>query len=200
MDEIAKIATDVLAPDALAMAKKAARALRFNPVAKENGERLWVAPVPQFVNRRLHSVMEFHCGVELEEITSFFRLNTRRHDTEFRVHCDHIIQGQTPTHASVFYLETAEDSGTALFRHPVHGDRDDERLSIFDEDDGQWEAYLRCPEVENTMFIYRAELFHGRFPWQARGFDRKDGRIVIVKFMKETGCLNGFKESSSPSP
>ncbi len=193
MDEIVKIATNVLAPDALAMAKKAARTLRFNPVAKGNGEQLWVAPVPQFVNRRLNQTMESHCGVQLEEIASFFRLNTSRHDTEFRVHCDHLIQNQLPTHAAVFYLETVKDSGTALFRHPIHGDRDEERLSIFDEDDGLWEAYYKCPEVENTMFIYRAELFHGRFPWKARGFDRKDGRIVIVKFMKESQCLSGCR-------
>jgi hypothetical protein len=185
--EVAWIKENVLSDYFLADVRRIARKAYYRPYPKGDvGEMLFLAPLPGFVRTLMRQAMEEELGIRLEEVISFFRLNTKRHDTEFRVHCDGIIQGQRPTHAAVFYLDTHRSSGTALFKHPTYGCCDKEQLAIFNEDDGLWDAYFKCPEIANNMFIYRTEMFHGRFPWQARGNAKCDGRIVIVMFMKET--------------
>lgn len=179
------IIDDVLDLTTLGEARRVGReSSRFQPIDKGNGRVLHCALVPPFIDRQLQAAMERSLARKLRNIISFYRLNTSRLDTEFRVHCDTVIQGELPDYAGVFYLETCQDSGTALYEHPVHGRGDDQGLSIFDEDDGKWSPYFMCPEYENRMFLYKSSLFHGRYPWKARGNTRKDGRIVIVKFMK----------------
>lgn len=162
----------------------AGRKACYQRVSKGSGKYLHLAPVPMIINKPLHEAMEFGTGCRLLEIVSFYRLNSLKLDTEFRVHCDTVIQGEIPDYACVFYLENSGDSGTALFEHPEHGRSDESRLSIFDEDDGKWEVYFRNYAKANSMFIYDSSLFHGRFPWASKGYTKQDGRIVIVKFMK----------------
>ena len=175
----------VLSEADLERALTAGRKARYRPVDKGNGKVLYVAPVPEFVNRTLHQAMEFALGRRLLEIASFYRLNSGELDVDFRVHCDSIIQGQRPTHACVFYLEDCDRSGTALFTHPEHGLEDPDQLSVFDEDDGKWEAYLKNYAKANSMFVYDSALYHARFPWVSKGHTRRDGRIVVVKFMRD---------------
>ena len=160
------------------------RLVHYIPTAMGHGGIIHLSHVPRHLNKALTVAMERAWGVQLADLGSFLRLNSSRHDTTLRIHSDSVIRGKRPSHAAVFYLDTCPDSGTALFRHPEFGDRD-AAGAIFTEDDGKWELYHLTTEVENSMFTYKPELFHGRHPWTARGNTRKDGRVVVVKFMKE---------------
>ena len=138
----------------------------------------------KLVNDTINEKIETKTGMKFRDIASFLRLNTSLIDNEFRVHNDAAIQGVKPTHAAVFYLEDSFVSGTALFSHPEHGKSSDE-VKIFTKDDGLWKPYFNYYARENSLLLYDANLFHGRFPWQAFGKTKYDGRIVLVKFLKE---------------
>ena len=126
----------------------------------------------------LSNVMSRALGRPLKEIVSFLRKNTSSLDTKFRVHADGepLRDGRLCKVAGIFYLEE-DDSGTALYRSPIHGDHAVDRF-IFEDDDGTWEAYFKCPSKANRLFIYDANLFHGRYPWRVN-----TDRVVLTKFM-----------------
>ena len=166
-------------------AKRIGKTSRYNRILKENGESLFLARVPLFINTTLHIATENTVGKRFKEIISFYRLNSAIHDYEFRIHCDTVIQGQQPTHACVFYLHSSNESGTALYEHRFHGREDAANLAIFDSDDGLWKAWHKVYAKENKLFVYKSSLFHGRFPWRCWGDSRENGRIVIVKILKE---------------
>jgi hypothetical protein len=177
---------NVLTDEQALEVRRVGRKAHFQPVPKGNGTFLHLAAVPRFLDNHLHHKTEVHLDLRsgLRNIASFYRLNTRQHDTEFRVHCDRLIQGEQPDVACVYYLESSEVSGTAFFRHPEHGVGDPENLKVFDVDDGKWEPYNWFYARANSMLIYPTSLYHGRFPWVAEGSDKSDGRIVVVKFLK----------------
>lgn len=178
---------NTLPEDIYKESKAIAKRLRYSPVKVENGEFFFLARVPSFINDSLNKAAEELVGKPLEDIASFYRLNSFIHDTKFRIHCDSEIQGRKPTHACVFYLYTHVDSGTALYEHQVYGREDGASLAIFDSDDGLWKAWHKVYAEENKLLVYKSSLFHGRFPWQCWGTSKEDGRLVIVKFLKE--CL-----------
>jgi hypothetical protein len=176
---------NVLSENLISELDRIARISRYLAIPQGGGMCLYGAKVPTYIDCYLSEAMEEASNTRLKPIISFLRLNSANHDTEFRVHSDTVILGQLPTHASVFYLETSKDSGTAFFEHPVHGCKDPSKSLIFTQDDGLWVPYKKYNAKRNSLLTYRSELFHGRFPWKARGNSRKDGRIVIVKFMEQ---------------
>ena len=61
---------------------------------------------------------------KINNILSFFRIATNELDTDWRIHCDSIINGQQPTRAIVLYLSDPgleELNGTALWEHKDYG-------------------------------------------------------------------------------
>jgi hypothetical protein len=145
------------------------------------GSLLYHHHIPPEIDQELDRVIDETLGVSHDNILTFARLNTPELNTEFRIHSDGVIFGRKPDITCVYYLKDSDTSGTSLYRHPKYGDRWDSRTSLSNvhlNDDGLWEEYSRYYAKENTMFLYNAQLWHGRFPWKV-----EEDRIVIVKFM-----------------
>jgi hypothetical protein len=132
------------------------------------------------VNNVLTNVVRQSFGGNLSEICAFLRKNTSSLDISFRVHADHtpLGDGQVCKVAAVFYLFDDAKTGTALFKHPKHGTTAVNE-KVFTTNDGLWEAYEKTEAKANRLFIYDANLFHGRYPWRVR-----NDRYVVVKFLK----------------
>ena len=141
------------------------------------GTHMYAHKVPFGVSLLLDKAIKEATGLNLQSVASFVRLNKKDLDTSFRVHADSDIKNQKIVVAAVFYLEDSEISGTALFKHPIHGHKASSQL-VFTEDDGLWDAYYKYYAKANTMLVYDASFFHGRFPWKV-----PHERKVIVKFM-----------------
>jgi hypothetical protein len=145
------------------------------------GSLLYYQLIPNEIDQEINKVIDESLGIKHKDILTFARLNTPLLNTEFRIHSDGVILGKQPNLACVYYLKTSNSSGTSLYKHPTHGDRWNSRVTpsnVFLEDDGLWEEYHRYYALENSMFLYNAQLWHGRFPWVVT-----EDRIVIVKFM-----------------
>lgn len=117
-----------------------------------------------------------------------FRLNYAGEMPNHAVHAD-LGWG---TYAAVVYLSTPPDtvtSGTAFWRHHTGHDRiktgEAEVLKdvVADWDNElAWEQTAFVPSVFNRGIIYRSELFHSRWPFEAYGSSPDDGRMVVVAF------------------
>ena len=129
---------------------------------------------------RVKSCIELAVSKELgrqqRTIASFARLNDETKDTSIRIHSDGNISGRRPKWASVLYLETDNESGTALFTSNTHGDRALTKDKIFNSME-DFEVWHFNPAIENSIFLYKANLFHGRYP-----FHCKSRRVVLVSF------------------
>jgi hypothetical protein len=143
------------------------------------GNLLYYQEVSKDIEEKLHRAIQREIGKYPKNILTFARLNTPTLNTEFRIHSDGVIRGQQPNLACVFYLRT-DDSGTALFEHPVYGrEWKGKSSNVHLIDDGQWKIYEEYKSKENSMFLYYSDLWHGRQPWIV-----EHDRIVIVSFMR----------------
>jgi hypothetical protein len=158
----------------------------FKPFDVGYDHNLYFHQVPKPINSHLNSVIKDTVG-DFSDILTFARLNTPDKNNEFRIHADSKIFQKQPNLAAVFYLDSSSvdaPSGTAFFEHPVYGKEHNSNYpQIFPNDDGQWSKYYQYDAVENSMLLYKSDLYHGRQPWAVQ-----KERIVIVKFMimKET--------------
>jgi hypothetical protein len=178
---------NVLSEAELASLREYCRKPGYRRMPKGNGTFIFYKDIPKDINEKLTAQARFNTGKNLKDIISFVRLNTSVHDIEFRIHADQDIFGQKPTVAGLFYLDSSNTTGTAFFKHPVYGKRAiKEEHYIFTEDDNQWEIYDMVYSESNSMITYDAQLYHARQPWVSQGKDQKDGRIVLVKFMRES--------------
>lgn len=93
------------------------------------------------------------------------------------------------THACVVYLNEG-DSGTAFWRHKEsqadsinYGETE-----LFEQIQGDfanpdaWEQRMVVPTRRNRAVIYRSNLFHSRFPFEAFGSTPDDGRLIALAF------------------
>jgi len=163
----------------------------FKPFDVGHEHSLYFHLVPKPINQQLNSVIKNAVG-EFEDILTFARLNTPDKNTEFRIHADSKIFQKQPNLAAVFYLDSSDTSGTAFFEHPVYGKehkqphpqiftKDDIIAGVTDVSHSQWNKYHQYNAVENSMLLYKSDLYHGRQPWAVQ-----EERIVIVKFMITT--------------
>jgi hypothetical protein len=114
-----------------------------------------------------------------------FRLNYKG---EFPNHAIHTDLGWG-THALVLYLSHG-DSGTAFWEHKptkldriVEKDRWMAQLDIFNwDDESKWEQTRLVKEKFNRAVIYKSELFHSRYPFEAYGRSPSQGRLIAVAF------------------
>jgi hypothetical protein len=143
------------------------------------GNLLYYREISKDTQEKLNDAIHRTLGKKPKNILSFARLNTAILNTEFRIHSDGDIFGESPNLAAVYYLRT-DSSGTALYEHPRHGKRWGRRGSnVHLTDDGLWKKYHECNSRENSMFLYESDLWHGRYPWVV-----EEDRIVIVMFMR----------------
>ncbi|WP_396189898.1 hypothetical protein [Flavobacterium sp.] len=159
---------------------------KFKKVDVGLGDTLYLAEVPKNLEQHLINAVSGATGFNLSCIQSFFRLNTPDLNNAIRIHADSLINGIKPTVAGVFYLESMPGTGTALFEHKIFGrySKDPSRNAIYKREEG-WSAYMKYEAVANTMFVYNSDFYHARFPWEAYGHDKTDGRIVVVLFMRQ---------------
>ena len=165
--------------------KRQLREATYLPFPLDKPQILYLAPVPKAYDDALTIWAESIVESKLNQLRSFARLNTEELDTNFRVHSDGKIYGTYPDIACVFYIDTREDSGTAFYESPIYGRTSAlPEYNVHKDDDGNWHPYAKIHQKENSMLIYNAALYHGRFPWKSYGQSKEDGRIVIVKFLK----------------
>lgn len=176
---------NIFTPNEFEDLKRQLQSSTYLPFPLDKPQILYLAPVPKAYDDALTIWAESIVESKLNQLRSFARLNTEDLDTNFRVHSDGKIYGAYPDIACVFYINTRDDSGTAFYESPIYGRQSPgDEYNVHKVDDGNWSQYAKVFEKENSMLIYNARLYHGRFPWKSYGHSEEDGRIVIVKFLK----------------
>lgn len=179
------IIKSILPDDIFEIFKKRSRNAIFKDIPAGKGDTLRLAKPDSNIVNLIKQRIEAELKLDLSLIISFVRLNHNFVNNTFRVHSDTVIEGQKPDVAAVFYFDTVKDTGTALFEHPTYGrlNKDYSESAIF-KDNELWHPYMRYESEANSAFVYNADLYHGRYPWEAYGDSQKNGRIVIVMFMR----------------
>jgi len=155
----------------------------YKPFDLDN-DYLYYTEIPSHITYKIISKVNEVTGLNLKNIVTFARLNTGVIDARVRIHADNIVFGRQPRYACVYYFEDNPESGTALLSSPTHGrERLDMKMSVFNEI-GDFKVDVFNPEIANSLFFYKATLYHSRWPCISRGTDAKDGRIIIVSFLE----------------
>lgn len=130
-----------------------------------------------------------HFGRPISLLGMGFRLNYAGEPPNTDIHTD---QGWGK-YALVLYLSKDADwrgGGTAFWTHKATGaDRirpgDVDTIKAVEPDWNNVDAWNMDTVVEgrfNRAVIYRSELFHSRWPFEAFGSTPEDGRLVLVAF------------------
>lgn len=95
-------------------------------------------------------------------------------------------------YAAVLYLSEPPadvESGTAFWRHESGAERirqgeTDVYAAVKDDwnDASKWEQEKFVSAKFNSCIVYRSELFHSRWPFEAFGSTPEDGRLIVVAF------------------
>lgn len=146
-------------------------------------KRVAVGAIPAVVDA-LNRIM----GRPIQLLGMGYRLNYAGETPNNEIHAD-LGWG---TYAAVVYLAeppNAQQSGTAFWKHNTGADRIRVgELDVFDAVKGDWNdaekweqtRYVSCKY--NSAIIYRSELFHSRWPFEAFGSTPSDGRLTVVVF------------------
>jgi hypothetical protein len=161
------------------------RYLRSREYTPLEDDFIYHSRVPAIVGTTILNKIKEITNLNLKEIVTFARLNTSAIDARIKIHSDNIVFGKQPNYASVFYIETNNESGTAILSSPTHGkERTDLEVTVFTEM-GDFEVVEFNTEIRNSLFLYKSLLFHSRWPTSSRGLTVEDGRIVVVSFWEE---------------
>lgn len=117
-----------------------------------------------------------------------FRLNFEGETPNNEIHAD-LGWGE---YAAVVYLSEPPEgmeNGTAFWKHQTGPDRirrgETEVFEAVKDDwnrEDKWEQLKFVSCKYNSAIIYRSELFHSRWPFEAFGNSPEDGRLVVVAF------------------
>tara|TARA_R110000751_G_C13638895_1_gene466687 strand:- start:159 stop:737 length:579 start_codon:yes stop_codon:yes gene_type:complete len=166
--------------------------VNFKEINTEH-KKFWVMeaedPFMDYVINKISSIE----GREIINILSFFRLATDTLDTEWRIHCDSIINNQVPERAIVLYMNNTElnkINGTAFWDHnewgkslPMKDLSSDiyNNLILNDSNDiEKWNINTIIGNKKNRLLSYPCNYFHSKYPNKAW----KNGRKVFVMFYK----------------
>tara|TARA_R100000656_G_C3924693_1_gene123560 strand:+ start:121 stop:690 length:570 start_codon:yes stop_codon:yes gene_type:complete len=132
-------------------------------------------------------------GNTIENILSFFRIATDELDTDWRIHCDSIINEQLPDRALVLYMNDSEFTcmnGTAFWKHKIHGDslpvgnlstKEYNNLILNEAEDlSKWTLSTIIGHKKNRLLSYPCNYFHSKYP----NIAWKSGRKIFVMFYK----------------
>lgn len=131
-------------------------------------------------------------GYKVEPKMEFFRLGTKEEAPTTYIHADNACA----KNAAVWYLSEAPKgilSGTAFWQHKDTGkyelteeDRTDEefikQLNADGADESKWNLVGVAGHRFNRCIVYPSNLFHSRYPKDAWGADRTNGRITFACF------------------
>ena len=157
-------------------------------------KKFWVMDaLPAFVDYVTQKISNIFKGIEIEEVFSFYRIATDKIDTDWRIHCDSIINDKLPDRAAVIYLsdsELTEPHGTALWEHHKHGDSLDwedlstkefDRLLLEDVNDvSKFKLKSLIGYKKNRFVTYPCNYFHSKYP----NYGWESGRKIFVIFYK----------------
>jgi ferredoxin-thioredoxin reductase catalytic subunit len=157
-------------------------------------KKFWVMdPLEPFVDYVLKKLSLIFKGSEVSNVFCFHRIATDKLDTDWRIHCDSIINDDIPDRAGVIYLsdtELEEMHGTALWEHKVHGEAlpwdklsssEYNRLLREDANDlSKWNLKSVIGYKKNRFVTYPCNLFHSKYP----NYGWKSGRKIFVIFYK----------------
>lgn len=156
-------------------------------------KKFWVMDAEEpFINHITEKISNIE-GEKIENIISFFRISTDKLDTDWRIHCDSIINDKIPDRALVLFMNDSANSnlnGTAFWKHEKWGDSlPIEHLStdVYNdlilnqaEDLSVWELNTIIGHKKNRLISYPCNYFHSKYPNKSW----KDGRKVFVMFYK----------------
>lgn len=171
-----KIVRNFLSDDTINHLKSTNKSFKAVPVGK--GHFVHAFELSDIHKAELLEEMEAAVGKDLVLIEAFIRFNDSETNTEFRVHADGVISGLKTDYACVVYLTDDPETCTALMWHPKHGKLWTSGENVHVDDDGKWKVYKTSGGAElNKAFIYKANLWHTRWPSAS-----KNVREVIVGF------------------
>ena len=164
----------------------------FNELDTGN-KKFWVKDAhPPFIEYVIKRLTQLE-GNNIENILAFFRIATDVLDTEWRIHCDSVINNQLPERAIVLYMNTSpltELNGTAFWTHKKYGDflpnkdlsTDEYNNLILNEaeDLSKWTLKSVIGHKKNRLISYPCNYFHSKYPNKAW----EKGRKVFVMFYK----------------
>ena len=156
-------------------------------------KKFWVMDtIPDFEQWVENKISKIE-GKKIKSILSFFRISTDKLDTDWRIHCDSIINDQIPSRAIVLYLSdrgTNILNGTAFWQHKDYGNKlPYEELStntyndlLLNESENldHWRLDTVVGYKKNRLVSYPSNYFHSKYPnksWE-------EGRKVFVMFYK----------------
>jgi hypothetical protein len=172
------VVENVLPPVLFEKALSYFKSAEYTKLRMSETAEMYYSKLPKPIDSAYHLAVQKALGKPLNTLYAFARLNTESLDTSFRIHADGKILDKQPKWAAVLYLEDSTTSGTAFYEHPIHGRSAVGSPEIFEEDDGLWTAHTKYYAKANSMIVYDALEYHGRFPWQVSG-----ERVVLVRFM-----------------
>ncbi len=156
-------------------------------------KKFWVMDTPQDFNLWICDKLSKIENKKINNILSFFRIATDQLDTDWRIHCDSIINGDLPSRAIVLYMSDPgleELNGTALWEHKKLGfnmpyseltSNSFDSLLINDSNDLQkWRLNTVIGYKKNRLVSYPSNYFHSKYPNKCW----KEGRKVFVMFYK----------------
>lgn len=156
-------------------------------------KKFWVMDSPEDFTSYMTNKISMIENKEINNILSFFRIATDELDTDWRIHCDSIINDQLPERAIVLYLSEPglnELNGTALWDHVDHGnsldykdlscDKFDDLLLNEANDLNRWTLNSVIGYKQNRLLSYPSNYFHSKYPNKCWG----KGRKVFVMFYK----------------
>lgn len=120
---------------------------------------------------------------------SFIRKAHKDFDTDLRIHCDSIINGNKTVMASVLYINKPEgvtQNGTRFYNHKIYGPKleaddpkiFDDLISNHSEIKENWEPTDKVYSKPNRLLVYDALKFHSKWPQVIE----EGERIVLVTF------------------
>ncbi len=159
----------------------------------DEGVAMNASPSPEWLEEYLQDELEAREGRPVSIVVSFLRMNSSRHDTEERVHCDFEILGEHPDRAAVLYLTDIPEkfparTGTAFWGHfdygsHFEGTNEEAQEILKDCSRTDYDFDFLVSHHKNRLVTYPCNRFHSRYPAKAWGREGKeDSRWVVVVF------------------
>jgi hypothetical protein len=158
----------------------------FGPYVGQDG--VTYERVSEHVSGQVVDALNEFMGRPIKMLGMGFRLNYAGENPNHSIHAD-LGWGK---YALVLYLSEPEIglSGTAFWNHTATG-RDRILTGEFDlltQIEGDWDDVSKWNQTQfiaskfNRASIYKSELFHSRWPFEAYGSSIADGRLICVCF------------------
>lgn len=136
----------------------------------------------------LDTLTEYLGGVKISLMG--YRLNYAGEEPNQSIHADLGFA----THVALVYLNEG-NSGTAFWQHKETGAVEIwygqtelfQQINADFEQPEAWEQRLVVPAKKNRAVIYKNNLFHSRYPFEAFGSTPDDGRLIALAFFSFLG-------------